>query len=248
MKRNMILATPLAVALLGSAAVTAAPVTLQVCSGASCWNGAYEIADATVVDWVNVETLDNGGGISVDEWEAARGLNMERWSLSMDSDPFVTNNFTITNTTNSTQIYTVGTTVGVAPAIPLASMQGSVGFSLTDNNGNGATLATSGVPFYRAQIDGNVARTLWNSPTSFTAPFGTTSSNTFFGFPTPEGAPEPVDTSIGILMVFSLTGGDSVSFSSNFTVNEAVVPAPAALWLFGSGLLGLVAVARRKAH
>ena len=248
MKRTTILATSLAAALLGSAVVNAAPVTLQVCSGGSCWNGAYQIADATVVNWSDVETLENANGVSVDEWEAARGLNMDGWSLSMDSDPFVTNNFTITNTTGSTQIYTVGTTVGVAPAIPFASMQGSVGFSLTDNNGNGATLATSGVPLYRAQIDGNVARTLWNSPTSFTAPFGSTSSNIFFGFPTPESAPESVDASIGILMVFSLTSGDSVSFSSNFTVNEAVVPAPAAVWLFGSGLLGLVAAARRKVH
>ena len=245
MKRTTILATSLAAAL-GSAAVNAAPVTLQVCSGGSCWNGAYEIADATVVNWTDVETLENTRGISVDEWEAARGLNMDGWSLSMDSDPFVTNNFTITNTTGSTQIYTVGTTVGVAPSIPLASMQGSIGFSLTDNNGNGATLATSGVPLYRAQIDGNVARTLWNSPTSFTAPFGSTSSNALFGFPTAEVAPESVDSSIGILMVFSLTSGDSVSFSSNFTVTA--VPAPAALWLFGSGLLGLVAAARRKVH
>ena len=30
-------------------------------------------------------------------------------------------------------------------------------------------------------------------------------------------------------------------------VNAAPVPAPAALWLFGSGLLGLIGVARRKA-
>ena len=31
-----------------------------------------------------------------------------------------------------------------------------------------------------------------------------------------------------------------------FTVEGAVVPIPSALWLFGSGLLGLVGIARRK--
>ena len=30
------------------------------------------------------------------------------------------------------------------------------------------------------------------------------------------------------------------------TINASAVPVPAAVWLFGSGLLGLVGVARRK--
>jgi hypothetical protein len=37
----------------------------------------------------------------------------------------------------------------------------------------------------------------------------------------------------------------SLVFSANFT-NAPIVPIPAAVWLFGSGLLGLVGVARRK--
>ena len=35
--------------------------------------------------------------------------------------------------------------------------------------------------------------------------------------------------------------------SAQFAGSTSVVPVPAALWLFGSGLLGLVAVSRRKA-
>lgn len=232
--------------LLGSAAVSAAPVMLQVCSGASCWNGSYQISDATVVSWADVQTLENGGGVSVDEWEATRGLNVEGWSLSMDSDPFVTNNFTITNTSGSTQTYSLGTTLGVVPAIPNGAMRGSIGFSLTDNNGNGATMATSGTSIYKGTIDGNTARTLWDPATSFTASFGSTSSSTFFGFPTREAAPESIDTNIGLLITFSLTSGDSVSFTSNFDV--VPVPVPAAVWLFGSGLLGLFGLSRRKRH
>lgn len=229
--------------LLASATVSAAPVTLQVCSGTSCWNGGYTIADGTVVNWTNVQTLENANGVSVDEWEAARGLNVANWSLSMDSDPFVTNNFTITNNSLSTQTYSFTTIVGVAPTIPNGLMRGSIGFSLTDNNSNGATLATSGASIYRGQIDGNVARTLWNSPNSFSTS-STFATSTDFGFPTREVAPESIDTNIGIQITFSLTAGDSASFTSNFDV--VPVPVPAAVWLFGSGLLGLFGVSRRK--
>jgi hypothetical protein len=197
-----------------------------------------------VVNWTNVETMANGNGVSVNNWETTRGLNVDGWSLSMDSDPFVTNNFTITNTSGSTQTYVLGTTIGVSPTIPIGAMRGSIGFSLTDNNGNGATLATSGASIYKGMIDGNVARTLWNSSTSFTAPFGSTASSTYFGFPTREAAPESVDSNIGILITFSLTSGDSVAFTSNFDV--VPVPVPAAVWLFGSGLLGLFGASRRK--
>ena len=228
--------------LLGSATVSAAPVTLQVCNG-TCWTGSYTIADAVVVNWTNVQTMANGNGVSVDTWETTHGLNVDGWSLSMDSDPFVTNNFTITNTSSSTQTYILGTTIGVSPAIPNGLMRGSIGYSLTDNNSNGATLATSGASIYQGTIDGNVARTLWNPSTSFST-FSTGASSIDFGFPTREAAPESIDSNIGILITFSLTPGDSVAFTSNFDV--VPVPVPAAVWLFGSGLLGLFGLSRRK--
>ena len=244
MKHSMMLAgASMGALLLGSATVSAAPVSLQVCNG-TCWTGNYTIADGVVVDWTNVQTMTNTNGVSVDQWEVTHGLDLAGWSLSMDSDPFVTNNFTITNTSGSTQTYTLGTTIGVSPTIPIGAMQGSIGFTLTDNNSNGATLATSGVSIYQGTIDGNVARTLWNSSTTFTAPFGSTASSTYFGFPTRETAPESVDSNIGVLIKFSLTAGDSVAFTSNFDV--VPVPVPAAIWLFGSGLLGLFGVSRRK--
>jgi len=45
--------------------------------------------------------------------------------------------------------------------------------------------------------------------------------------------------------------GAFIGFSANFNLAGAdlpppAVPVPAAVWLFGSGLLGLVGVARRK--
>ena len=56
-------------------------------------------------------------------------------------------------------------------------------------------------------------------------------------------------------MLGQITGATSADFSTDFTATGPqafsakagpVVPVPAAVWLFGSGLLGLVAVARRK--
>ena len=40
--------------------------------------------------------------------------------------------------------------------------------------------------------------------------------------------------------------GHTADFAGTLTMQQTVVPVPAAVWLFGSGLLGLVGVARRK--
>ena len=161
----------------------------------------------------------------------------------MDSDPFVSNNFTITNTTGSTQTYSVSASIGVTPAIPNGLMRGSIGYTLTNQVGSSATLSTSGTSIYTATIDGNVASTLWGTGTSFTTG-SSTGGGIDFGYPTRLPAPESTDSTIGIIIQFSLSAGDSVAFTSNFDVTP--VPVPAALWLFGSGLLGLAGVARRK--
>lgn len=244
MKSLLTSAASLAVLLLISTAITAAPVTLQVCSGAACWNGGYTIADGEVVNWSNVETLPNGNGISVDTWEANKGMDLSSWSLSMDSDPFVTNSFVITNTGATTQTYSITTIIGVSPVIPNGVMNGTIGFSLTDNPGTalGAIFSTSGASIYTATIDGNVARTLWNPTTAFnTTRPPSFATSTFFG---PELAPESTDLSIGLMIRFSLTAGDTVAITSNFEVTP--VPVPAAVWLFSSGLVAMVGVIRRK--
>jgi hypothetical protein len=44
---------------------------------------------------------------------------------------------------------------------------------------------------------------------------------------------------------FSIESANGVVNSTDF-INTAVVPVPAAVWLFGSGLLGMIGIARRK--
>ena len=41
---------------------------------------------------------------------------------------------------------------------------------------------------------------------------------------------------------------DTIGTAGSYLVRSSVVPIPPALWLFGSGLLGLVGIARRKAN
>ena len=45
---------------------------------------------------------------------------------------------------------------------------------------------------------------------------------------------------------YGMLDGAFPNFNANFDFKVAAVPVPAAVWLFGSGLLGLVGVARRK--
>ncbi len=56
----------------------------------------------------------------------------------------------------------------------------------------------------------------------------------------------------GIMGIPMAAGGPFAGFNANFNANmtptpdPSAVPVPAAVWLFGSGLLGLVGIARRK--
>lgn len=75
------------------------------------------------------------------------------WTLSMDSNPFVNNNFMIINLTGSTQIYSLTTTLGIMPVIPNGLMRGAINVSFLDNNGDGAILGTSGAPIYQGVVD-----------------------------------------------------------------------------------------------
>ena len=60
-----------------------------------------------------------------------------------------------------------------------------------------------------------------------------------------------IDDGIGGDPLFSEGGGGFTGFNANFDfrsvhLDSFVVPVPAAVWLFGSGLMGLAAVARQR--
>ncbi len=60
------------------------------------------------------------------------------------------------------------------------------------------------------------------------------------------GGPERII--FGILDGFDLNGANAVTSFNATARGMAVVPVPAAVWLFGSGLLGLFGLARRRKH
>lgn len=180
------------------------------------------------------------------------GLWDAQWQWMANSDPFVTNNFTVTNLSGSTQTFTITSTIGIVPIGPASLTSGSIDGSLTDNPTSlgtygGATISTvSGSALYTALIDGGAFKTLLDDPVSVTVP-GTSGGSADVGPASFSNLLGPAITSdIGIRIKFSLTAGDSVSFTSVFSVVETAVPVPAAVWLFASGMLGLIVVARRK--
>lgn len=176
-------------------------------------------------------------------------------SLTINPDPSVLAITAVTNTSASTQTFVVNVTLPVAPAFgPPSLIQGSVSGSLTDTSsatgqgtvGSASLGAVSGGSVYVALIDGSGVRTLLDDPYSVAvavANGSTVIGPADFGIPVRESSPVATTTDIGIELRFTLSPGDSASFTSVFDV--VAVPEPGTAGLVGLGLL-LLAVRRRR--
>jgi hypothetical protein len=172
-----------------------------------------------------------------------------QWGVTGDPDPVVSSNLTITNNTAVTQTYISTVTLPIAPAItPSSLIGGSISGSVTDVNGNGATLATAAPDaLYTALIDGVSVHTLYDNPSSFvvTPPFGSASvPSADFGSPIPSLPGPAANSSIAIQLKFTLTPGDSMALTSVFVVNP--VPEPVGLGVFGLAAAGHLGRRRRQ--
>ncbi|MCB9847906.1 MAG: hypothetical protein H6814_05780 [Phycisphaeraceae bacterium] len=161
---------------------------------------------------------------------------------------FVFNNLVLTNNTGATQIVTMTTTVPVIPGILPSSVMGGSASGTLSTNGDGGTMSNinNSDPMYRALIDGlavgGIADLhLFDSSISVIG-FGSNSTGfEDFGTPIPSAPGPAVNSTIGILLQFELTQGDSVSWTSSFVVN---IPSPGAMGLLG--MAGVVAIRRRR--
>lgn len=127
----------------------------------------------------------------------------------------------------------LGAPPGATPGTYLSFLQISPGAGLNDltfdyQAVNVSALDITGDLFFRLIFD--------DSANSFSAAYSLDGSNTFL---------QPFNP-----FTISSSGGSMEPFIKleAYSLNITTVPVPAAAWLFGSGLLGLIVVARRKTH
>ena len=170
-------------------------------------------------------------------------FQVPQFQLAANPDPFVSLALAVLNPTSSDQTYTFTAVAPVAPVGPGLQLNGSFGGSLTDVDGNGATLVdATGAPLYVALIDGAPVRSLLDPPQSFTTTTTVDLGPAAFG---PEVFAGSVTSFIAIQVQFTLSPGDAASFTSVF--NAVPVPEPGTLMLLASGVGGIAAWGRRRA-
>jgi hypothetical protein len=204
----------------------------------ACWpEGASQT-------WWNPPGVDNGNNTySYQGTRTASDWRMD-WTVLADRDPFVNAVLGVTNLSAVTQTYTMITLLPIAPALTPASLiGGSTGGSVTDSNfdGIGGLSTAAGTPLYNGLADLVGVLPIYNHPYGVNFAFaGQTISipSVNVGLPGPSIPNGAILSTIGIKHVFTLSPGDSASFTSFFV---AVTPEPASLLL-----LGLLAIARRR--
>ena len=226
-----------AAAFLAAPAIQAAPLPAGSVFSINGWNPGGNALGCSTDGFVTDCSGTNAG-------PGSGAFTVTNWNLHLDSDPTVINFFALQNNLAVAQTFTITVSIPTAGTFgPPVTIQGSIGGSVTDTTGNGASLTSAGGnPIYTALVDNVSTQTLLNSPQSFSA--GAFGSQTFgpasFG-PTSLGI--AATSSIGITVRFTLSPGDIASYTSVFTL----IPEPTTLLLLASGLAGMAHFGRRRA-
>ncbi len=177
------------------------------------------------------------------EWNCV--FNDDLGNAATGGPAFVVANIVVTNNSINTQNFQLLMSMPVARAIVNPTESGSVVGTVTDLTFDDATIsAPAAQSIYTARIDGIDEQALLSAPFSQNAGGPLQSSvvgPADFGLPIPIAASQDVDSSIGILLNFNLSAGDSGSFTAIFEV----VPAPGVAPLLA--MFALVGRRRRRA-
>ena len=178
-----------------------------------------------------------------DDW------TINSWVSAYDTDPFVTNNISLTNNSGVAQTFIISAALPIAAFNYDKAVFSSVGVTATDSNGNGSLSVTSPALFEGFVNAPAVTLLSLLDPVSLTqancSPFPNTngcSATTSDGIVL-QALPAGVATLIGIKLQFTLSPGDSIGITSRFEI----VPEPTTLLLVGAGLIGLAVTRRRSA-
>ena len=169
------------------------------------------------------------------------------FSGSSNEGPSIAHSFGITSLLPGKQTLTLTLSLPTGPIGAASTMTGgSAQGGVTDQDGDGATVSTSGpgTAFYTSLIDGEDFMSLYTDSAYVSVdPFsnGNLSPGASFGMPLSSFPGPTVASSIGIRFTFDLTDSDQATGSGVFVVGS--VPEPASGLLFG---LGLAALLRRR--
>ncbi len=247
---SLLLGTGLAVLLATTA--TAATIDVSVTGfsethGSATQTGSFEATDVNGDGIFEYDFSDLPSNIgSTGRW------SFDEWGGSVNPDPVISNGFSVVNLLPTTQTFTITLTTVTGPiGAPTTLTGGSAQGGVSDGNGGGATLSTSGAgtAFYTSLIDGGAFVSLYSDPSSVTVPgggSGNLSPVEDFGLPIPPGTfPGPaVLNSIGIQFQFDVSGGDRATGSGTFSVEP--IPEPATALLLVLGLAALSGARRRR--
>jgi hypothetical protein len=232
------------IVLFGAVTLAAAPASAAVTHPAFSFRvSADGVAGGGVAsDFGSVQQTGVNEWLFSGAYLATPGTSLS-WTYLVDPDPFVTGTFTMTNETAAARDYVVDFSLPIAPALSACLLSGQVAGTLTDANGSGSALLTSvggGFVYSALADDAFVQGLMANASHQVSTANGTSSfSGGSFGFPTPVRGPA-INLTIGIRFSFSLSAGDSVSFSSVFVANP--VPGPATLMVAAT----FAAIGRRR--
>lgn len=193
--------------------------------------------------WMNANRSFGFAGSTGSMLDAPGGMSVA-WNLLVNADPFIVGNIIVNNTSAVTQEYFLDIVLPIGMTTSHSYVGGSVTGTVTDLNGNGASLSSvGGAGLFTAVTDHGtanraVAGSLLSATTITAAAFQSSSLGpASFGDPIPSLLHRAAAENITVQFRFTLTAGDSASFTSIF-VAEAI-PAPGALALLGiAGLSG----------